>query len=65
MDKKGDLEIRYVILFALALVVLVVVILIFYGGASDFAAKIKTTLAEMWGVKPPVKDLFGTPANQP
>ncbi|MBM3200096.1 hypothetical protein FJZ53_04095 [Candidatus Woesearchaeota archaeon] len=58
MDKKGDLEIRYVILFALGLVVLVVVILIFYGGASDFAAKIKGTLADMWSAKP--KDLFNS-----
>ncbi len=56
MDKKGDLEIKYVILFALALVVLVVVILIFYGGASDFAAKIKNMLADIWSVKP--KDMF-------
>ncbi len=56
MDKKGDLEIRYVILFALALVVLVVVILIFYGGASDFAAKIKNTLADIWSAKP--TDMF-------
>ncbi len=52
MDKKGDLEIRYVILFALALLVLIVVVLIFYGGATDFATKIKSTLADMWSAKP-------------
>ncbi|MDP2907482.1 MAG: hypothetical protein Q8O03_06080 [Nanoarchaeota archaeon] len=52
MDKKGDLEIKYVIMFALALVVLVVVVLIFYGGASDFATKIKSTLEDIWSVKP-------------
>jgi uncharacterized protein (UPF0333 family) len=51
-NKKGDLEIKYVIMFALALVVLVVVVLIFYGGASDFAAKIKSTLTDIWSVKP-------------
>lgn len=65
MDKKGDLEIRYVILFALALLVLVVVVLIFYGGSTDFATKIKNLLTEMWGAKPPIKDLFSTPAKQP
>lgn len=52
MDKKGDLEIRYVILFALGLIVLVVVVLIFYGGASDFTSKIKSTLSEIWAIKP-------------
>lgn len=56
LDKKGDLEIRYVILFALGLVVLVVVILIFYGGASDFAAKIRGTLSEIWSLKPSLKN---------
>ena len=59
MDKKGDLEIKYVIMFALALVVLVVVVLIFYGGASDFAAKIKNTLADIWSAKP--TNLFKQP----
>lgn len=55
LNKKGDLEIRYVILFALALIVLVVVVLIFYGGATDFAAKIKNTLSEIWSLKPNLK----------
>lgn len=59
MDKKGDLTIRYVILFALALIVLVVIALIFYGGATDFAAKIKETFSSMWSAKP--KSLFETP----
>lgn len=52
MDKKGDLEMKYVVLFALGLVVLVVIILIFYSGASDFAAKIRNTLADIWSAKP-------------
>ncbi|MBU4502889.1 MAG: hypothetical protein KKA79_09915 [Nanoarchaeota archaeon] len=52
LNKKGDLTIRYVILFALALIVLVVVTLIFYGGAADFASKIKETLAGIWSAKP-------------
>jgi len=47
MSKKGALTIRYVILFALALIVLVVIAVIFYFGAADFAAKIKEMLANM------------------
>lgn len=52
MNKKGDLEIRYVILFALAVVVLIVITLIFYGGASDFSTKIKDFIGNIWGLKP-------------
>lgn len=55
MNKKGDLTIRYVILFALALIVLVVVALIFYGGASDFATKIKEVFTNIWAAKPEFK----------
>jgi len=54
MNKKGDLTIRYIILFALALIVLIIVTLIFYGGASDFAEKIKDTLSSIWSVKPEI-----------
>lgn len=56
MQKKGDLTIRYIILFALALVVLVVITLIFYEGTADFASKIKETLSSIWSAKP--VDLF-------
>ena len=52
MQKKGDLTIRYVILFALALMVLVVITMIFYGGATDFASKLKDTLSSIWSAKP-------------
>jgi len=52
MNKKGDLTIRYVILFALALIVLVVIAMIFYGGATDFAEKITDTLSSIWSTKP-------------
>lgn len=58
MNKKGDLTIRYVILFALALMVLVVIVLIFMGGASDFTDKIKGVLSDIWGSKPDIKELF-------
>lgn len=58
MNKKGDLTINYVILFALGLLVLVVVVLIFYYGTSDFAAKIKETLSGIWSAKPDIKEMF-------
>ena len=52
LNKKGDLTIRYVILFALALIVLVVIALIFYGGASNFADKVKEIFEGIWKTKP-------------
>ena len=52
MSKKGDLTIKYVIMFALALIVLAVIALIFYGGASDFADKIKEAFSNIWSMKP-------------
>lgn len=52
MDKKGDLTIRYVILFALAAMVLVVIILIFSGRTADFSSKIKDLVGDIWGMKP-------------
>ncbi|MFH1332141.1 MAG: hypothetical protein ABIH63_02550 [archaeon] len=51
-NKKGDLEIRYLILFALALVVLVVIILIFTGSIGDFVGRIKDIFNEIFGLKP-------------
>ena len=55
MYKRGDISIRYVVLFALAIIVLIVVILIFQSGASDFAAKIKNLIKEIWSLKPKIK----------
>ena len=50
--KKGDLEIRYLILFALALVVLIVIVLIFTGNLTDFVGKIRTVFNDIFGMKP-------------
>lgn len=52
MNKKGALTIRYVILFALALIVLVVIALIFYGGASNFAETLKGLFGDILAAKP-------------
>ena len=51
-NKKGDLEIRYVVLLALALVVLIVIILIFTTGTSEFAEKFKSIFNDVWSMKP-------------
>lgn len=52
LRKKGDLEIRYLILFALAIVVLIVIILIFHGSITDFVGKIKSVFNDIFGMKP-------------
>lgn len=52
LRKKGDLEIRYLILFALALVVLIVIVLIFHSSISDFVGKIKSVFNDVFGLKP-------------
>ncbi len=52
LKKKGDLEIRYLILFALALVVLIVIVLIFQSSMSDFVGKLKSLFNDIWGTKP-------------
>ena len=54
-NKKGDLEIRYVVLLALALVVLIVIILIFTMGTSEFAEKFKGLFKDIWDMKPNLK----------
>jgi len=61
-NKKGDLEIRYLILFALGLVVLVVIVLIIFGGTSDFSKKITGLLADL---KPDLSFLKSTKPATP
>ncbi|MFH1638182.1 MAG: hypothetical protein ABIB71_07180 [Candidatus Woesearchaeota archaeon] len=41
MLKKGDLQMRYIVLIALGLLVLIVVALIFSGSADWFVTKLK------------------------
>lgn len=52
LKKKGDLEIQYIILFALGLIVLIVIILIFTGSLSDFVGRIKGVFNDIFGLKP-------------
>jgi len=58
MLKKGDLDIRYLVLFIIGLVVLVVVLLIFSINAKDFAAKIGSFMKEIWSAKPPIEEII-------
>ncbi len=52
---RGSLEIRYVVLFALAIIVLIVVVLIFYSGMKDFFNKITELSKEIWSIRPSLK----------
>lgn len=56
-DKKGDLSIRFIILFSLGLIVLIVVVLIFYSQSSDFAKKLTELASQLWQAKPDIKDV--------
>ena len=55
VNKKGGLEIRYVVLLALALVVLVVIILLFTGGIAEFGGKFRSIFTDIWNMKPEIK----------
>ncbi|MEM4244726.1 MAG: hypothetical protein QW404_00110 [Candidatus Nanoarchaeia archaeon] len=52
--KKGDIEIRYLILMALALIVLIVIIMIFHGSISEFVTRIKSVFNDIFGLKPDI-----------
>ncbi len=52
MEKKGALTLRYVVLFALAVMVLIVIILIFSGGVRDFVDAIKEIFRDIISAKP-------------
>jgi hypothetical protein len=46
-DKRGDLEIKYVIMMILGLIVLIVVGLIFYYGTTDLFGEFKGLYSEV------------------
>ncbi|RME54188.1 hypothetical protein D6777_04650 [Candidatus Woesearchaeota archaeon] len=50
--KKGDLSLRYIVLAALALMVLVVISLIFIKGNTFFVDKFKGIYAQITALKP-------------
>lgn len=53
IGKRGfELSLNMVVIIAIALIVLIVAILIFTGGATNFADKIKAFVNEIWGSKP-------------
>ena len=51
-NKKGDLEIRYIVLLALAILVLIVIALIFSGTSQKFTQAIKDFFAQVLSIKP-------------
>ena len=52
MLKKGELSIRYIILFALGLLVLVVILLIFTGAAKNIITQLKEIWQAIENLKP-------------
>ncbi len=51
-DKKGDLTIRTIVLFLIGLIVMIVVVLIFLYGTSEFTTKLQELFASIWSLKP-------------
>jgi len=51
VNKRGDLEIRTVVLVAIGLIVLFVVVVIFLGGTGEFMEKFKSLSDSIWGMK--------------
>jgi hypothetical protein len=51
-DKRGDLEIKYVIMMILGLIVLIVIGLIFYFGTTDLAGELKGLYGEVVSNRP-------------
>lgn len=51
-DKRGDLEIKYVIMMILGLIVLIVVGLIFYFGTTDLTGELKGLYNEVVSNRP-------------
>lgn len=56
LSKKGDLSIRYVVLFSLGMIVLIVIALIFYFGVDDMIGRLKNIYSGI--PKEPAADLF-------
>ena len=53
MNKRGfELSINMIIVVAMALIALIIIILIFSGGTTDFTARLKGIVGEIWGMKP-------------
>jgi uncharacterized protein (UPF0333 family) len=52
LNKKGDLSLRYIILAALGLMVLVVITLIFLKGTTFFTTKLNAIWNQIIALKP-------------
>lgn len=55
--RKGDLEIRYLILFILAIIVLFVVALVFYKQIAMFLGKLKVLWDQLGGIESGIETL--------
>ena len=59
LSKKGDLELRYVILLILALIALFVLIFMFREQVSKFMSTIFSITDDINRSRPPIKDILG------
>ena len=59
--KKGDLELRYVILFILGIIVLITLLFIFREQISHFVNMITSVTSDLDKTKPSLKDVVGAP----
>ena len=59
MQKKGELELRYVIVLILAIIVLIALVIIFREHISNFIKLITSISTEINKSRPPIKDVIG------
>ncbi len=59
-SKKGDLELRYVILFILAVIVLLAIVFMFREQVSKFMSIVFSVTDDINKTRPPIKDILGT-----
>jgi len=60
LSKKGDLELRYIVLFILAIIVLIVLVIMFRQEVKQFLDTIFSVTSEINKSRSPIKDLLGT-----
>ena len=59
-SKKGDLELRYIILLILALLVLIVLLIMFREQVSKFTSTLFSITQDINQSRPPIKDVLGS-----
>ncbi len=58
-QKKGELELKYIILLILAIIVLITLAVIFRQQLSNFLEQITSISTDINKSRPPIKDVIG------